>query len=169
VAIEFRSFSKTAGFTGARCAFPVVPKNCRAFAPDGSVQMLHPLWMRRHCTKFNGVSYPVQRAAEAVFSAEGRPQVDALIDAYLENARIIREKMTALGFVCTGGDNSPYIWINARQDSWQFFDMLLEKAGVVCTPGAGFGRCGQGYIRISAFNSRKNVEQAMERISAALA
>jgi LL-diaminopimelate aminotransferase len=94
--------------------------------------------------------------------------VDALIDAYLENARIIREKMSGLGFDCTGGDNSPYIWINARQDSWQFFDMLLEKAGVVCTPGAGFGRCGQGYIRISAFNSRENVEQAMERISAAL-
>ena len=169
VAIEFRSFSKTAGFTGARCAFTVVPKNCRAFAPDGSAQMLHPLWMRRHCTKFNGVSYPVQRAAAAVFSAEGQVQVDALIDAYLENARIIREKMSALGFDCTGGDNSPYIWINARQDSWQFFDMLLEKAGVVCTPGAGFGRCGQGYIRISAFNSRENVEQAMERISAALA
>jgi len=126
------------------------------------------LWLRRQSTKFNGVSYPVQRAAEAVFSTEGQQQVDALIDAYLGNARIIREKMGNLGFACTGGDNSPYIWINAKKDSWDFFDMLLEKAGVVCTPGAGFGRCGQGYIRISAFNSRENVEQAMQRISDAL-
>lgn len=169
VAIEFRSFSKTAGFTGTRCAYTVVPKNCRAFAPDGSAQMLHPMWLRRQSTKFNGVSYPVQRAAEAVYSADGKAQVDALVAGYLENARIIREKMTGLGLSCTGGDNSPYIWINARQDSWEFFDMLLEKAGVVCTPGAGFGRCGQGYIRISAFNSRENVEEAMQRISKALA
>ncbi len=169
VAIEFRSFSKTAGFTGARCAFTVVPKTCRAFDPEGSAHMLHALWLRRQSTKFNGVSYPVQRAAEAVYSREGQTQVDGLVNGYLENARIIREKMAALGFVCTGGDNSPYIWINARQDSWDFFDMLLEKAGVVCTPGAGFGRCGQGFIRISAFNSRAHVEQAMERISAALA
>lgn len=169
VAIEFRSFSKTAGFTGARCAFTVVPRNCRAFTPDGAAQMLHPLWLRRQSTKFNGVSYPVQRAAEAVYSPQGQTQVDGLVDGYLENARIIREKMSNLGFACTGGDNSPYIWINTRQDSWAFFDMLLEKAGVVCTPGAGFGRCGQGYIRISAFNSRDKVEQAMQRISNALA
>jgi LL-diaminopimelate aminotransferase len=169
VAIEFRSFSKTAGFTGTRCAYTVVPKDCRAFAPDGSARMLHPLWLRRQSTKFNGVSYPVQRAAEAVFSTQGRAQVDALVDGYLGNARIIREKMTALGFACTGGDNSPYIWVNAGRDSWEFFDMLLKKAAVVCTPGAGFGRCGQGYIRISAFNSRENVEQAMERIGKALA
>jgi LL-diaminopimelate aminotransferase len=169
VAIEFRSFSKTAGFTGTRCAYTVVPKKCRAFAPDGSAQMLHAMWLRRQTTKFNGVSYPVQRAAEAVFSAEGQAQVDALVKGYLENAGIIREKMLGLGFACTGGDNSPYIWVNARQDSWEFFDMLLEKAGVVCTPGAGFGRCGQGYIRISAFNSRENVEEAMQRISKALA
>jgi LL-diaminopimelate aminotransferase len=169
VAIEFRSFSKTAGFTGTRCAFTVVPGSCRAFLPDGSSHLLHPLWLRRQSTKFNGVSYPVQRAAEAVYSAEGQAQVDALVSGYLDNARIIREGMSALGFACTGGDNSPYIWINAKQDSWRFFDMLLEKAGVVCTPGAGFGRCGQGYVRISAFNSRSNVEQAMERIRAALA
>jgi LL-diaminopimelate aminotransferase len=169
VAIEFRSFSKTAGFTGTRCAFTVVPGSCRAFLPDGSPHLLHPLWLRRQSTKFNGVSYPVQRAAEAVYSAEGQAQVDALVSGYLDNARIIREGMSALGFACTGGDNSPYIWINAKQDSWRFFDMLLEKAGVVCTPGAGFGRCGQGYVRISAFNSRSNVEQAMERIRAALA
>jgi len=169
VAIEFRSFSKTAGFTGTRCAYTVVPENCRAFDPDGSVQMLHPLWLRRQCTKFNGVSYPVQRAAEAVYSAEGKAQVDALVNGYLENAGIIRKNITDLGFACTGGDNSPYIWVNARRDSWEFFDMLLNKAGVVCTPGAGFGRCGQGYIRISAFNSRENVEEAMGRISKALA
>jgi len=169
VAIEFRSFSKTAGFTGTRCAFTVVPRNCRAFAPEGSACMLHPLWLRRQSTKFNGVSYPVQRAAEAVYSSAGRQQVDALVNGYLDNARIIREKMAALGFACTGGDNSPYIWIDAGRDSWEFFDMLLHTAGVVCTPGAGFGRCGQGYVRISAFNSRENVEQAMERISSALA
>lgn len=168
VAIEFRSFSKSAGFTGTRCACTVVPKNCRAFAPDGSEQMLHPMWLRRQSTKFNGVSYPVQRAAEAVYSQEGRVQIKALVDAYLENARIIRENMAALGFDCTGGDNSPYIWVNAGRDSWEFFDMLLQKAGVVCTPGAGFGRCGQGYIRISAFNSREKVEQAMQRIREAL-
>lgn len=168
VAIEFRSFSKTAGFTGTRCAYTVVPKQCRAFTASGDPVRVHDLWNRRHTTKFNSVSYPVQRAAEAVFSPEGQDQVKALIDYYLTNADYIRQAMEQLGFECVGGENSPYIWIDGRQDSWKFFDLLLNKAGVVCTPGAGFGRCGQGFIRISAFNSFENVEKAMDRIKAAL-
>ena len=168
VAIEFRSFSKTAGFTGTRCAYTVVPKKCRAFAASGKPVQIHNLWNRRHTTKFNSVSYPVQRAAEAVFTPEGQVQVRALTDFYLSNAAYIRQAIQQLGFECVGGDNSPYIWIDGRRDSWEFFDLLLNKAGVVCTPGAGFGRCGQGYIRISAFNSFENVEKAMDRIKAAL-
>jgi LL-diaminopimelate aminotransferase len=168
VAIEFRSFSKTAGFTGIRCAFTVVPKSCVAYSEDGGKHSLHALWYRRHSTKFNGVSYPVQRAAEAVYGPEGRMQTRALIDYYMQNATLIRKEISALGFDCIGGENSPYIWIDGRSDSWQFFDLLLEKAGVVCTPGAGFGRCGEGYIRISAFNNYDNVEKAMARIREAL-
>ena len=168
VAIEFRSFSKTAGFTGTRCAFTVVPKACRAFDGKGEAHSLHQLWNRRHTTKFNSVSYPVQRAAEAVYSADGQAQTKALIDGYLTNATIIREKITALGFDCIGGENSPYIWVDGKTDSWAFFDRLLNQAGVVVTPGAGFGRCGEGYIRISAFNSLENVTTAMARIEAAL-
>ena len=168
VAIESRSFSKTAGFTGTRCACTVVPKECMAYDRSGKPHSLHSLWNRRHSTKFNGVSYPVQRAAEAVYSPEGKAQVKALVDGYLRNAALIRSKMMDLGFVCTGGKNSPYIWIDRKMDSWEFFDLLLNKAGVVCTPGAGFGRCGQGYIRLSAFNSLENVERAMERIGNAL-
>jgi LL-diaminopimelate aminotransferase len=169
VAIEFRSFSKTAGFTGTRCAYTVVPKSCRAFTQNGDLHMIHALWNRRHTTKFNSVSYPVQRAAAAVYSEDGRRQTRELIDYYLANAAVIRREMTALGYACIGGDNAPYIWVDGRTDSWKFFDLLLGKAGVVCTPGAGFGRCGQGYIRISAFNSSQNVERALRRISAALA
>ena len=168
VAIEFRSFSKTAGFTGTRCAFTVVPKECVAYDKSGGLHNLHALWNRRHTTKFNGVSYPVQRAAEAVYSPEGREQTTALVNGYLKNAKHIRNEMTDLGYDCTGGDNSPYIWIDGGSDSWAFFDLLLEKAAVVCTPGAGFGRCGQGYIRISAFNSFENVERAMKRVREAL-
>jgi LL-diaminopimelate aminotransferase len=168
VAVEFRSFSKTAGFTGTRCAFTVVPKSCRAFTKSGEAHSLHTLWNRRHTTKFNSVSYPVQRAAEAVYSDEGRSQTRELIDFYLANADIIRRQMTALGYDCIGGENSPYIWVDGRTDSWRFFDLLLEKASVVCTPGAGFGKCGQGYIRISAFNSREKVNKAMQRVSDAL-
>jgi len=164
VAIEFRSYSKTAGFTGTRCAFTVVPKECKAYDSNGQSHSLHAMWNRRHTTKFNGVSYPVQRAAEAVYSSEGQKQVKAIIDDYLENARIIREKMTSYGYHCTGGENSPYIWVNTKKDSWEFFDLLLNKCQVVCTPGEGFGKCGQGYIRISAFNNRENVIEAMERI-----
>lgn len=168
VAIEFRSYSKSAGFTGTRCAYTVVPKECRAFDHKGNTQAIHPLWNRRHCTKFNGVSYPVQRAAEAVYSPEGKAQCTALVDGYLANAKIIRQAMDELGYHTIGGDNAPYVWIEAQGDSWNFFDLLLNKAGVVCTPGAGFGRCGQGYIRLSAFNSEAQVIKAMEKIKEAL-
>jgi LL-diaminopimelate aminotransferase len=168
VAIEFRSFSKTAGFTGTRCAFTVVPKSLMAYDSTGSAHSLHALWNRRHTTKFNGVSYPVQRATEAVYSEEGKKQVRELIAYYLRNAALIRKEMGALGYSLVGGDNSPYVWIDGKCDSWEFFDLLLDKAAVVCTPGAGFGKCGQGYIRISAFNSYENVEKAMKRIKDAL-
>jgi LL-diaminopimelate aminotransferase len=168
VAIEFRSFSKTAGFTGTRCAFTVVPKDCCAYDITGKKHLLHAFWNRRQTTKFNGVSYPVQKAAEAIYSDTGTIQVKELIHYYMNNASRIRAGMQSLGYVCSGGENSPYIWIKTGLDSWEFFDMLLNKAGVVCTPGAGFGLCGQGYIRISAFNSRENVESALERIMLAL-
>ncbi len=164
VSIEFRSFSKNAGFTGTRCAFTVVPKKCRAFDKNGNSVPVHQLWLRRQSTKFNGVSYPVQRAAEAVYTSEGKRQVRDLTDYYLKNAELILQKMATLGFLCTGGKNSPYVWIKGDRDSWEFFDLLLEKAGVVCTPGSGFGKCGEQYIRISAFNTYENVQKAMARI-----
>ncbi|MFH2066438.1 MAG: LL-diaminopimelate aminotransferase [Pseudomonadota bacterium] len=164
VAIEFRSYSKTAGFTGTRCAYTVVPKTCTAYTSGGERHSLHSLWNRRHSTKFNGVSYPVQKAAAAIYGEEGRTQVKALIDYYMENAGLIRKEMIDLGYSCVGGIHSPYIWIDGKTDSWKFFDHLLSKAGVVCTPGAGFGKCGEGYIRISAFNSHENVRMAMDRI-----
>lgn len=169
VAVEFRSFSKTAGFTGVRCAFTVVPKSVTAADASGRRHPLHQLWNRRHTTKFNGVAYPVQRAAEAVYSPAGREQVRALADFYLGNARLIRDTLQRLGLSCVGGENAPYIWVNTGRDSWEFFDLLLERAQVVCTPGAGFGRCGEGHARISAFNSRENVERALGRIAEALA
>ena len=168
VAIEFRSFSKTAGFTGTRCAYTIIPRSCIAYDESGNARDLHSLWNRRHTTKFNGVSYPVQRAAEAVYSAEGKAQVKGLTDYYLENASLILEKMRGLGYACAGGEDSPYIWVNTRTDSWDFFDLLLEKAAVVCTPGSGFGACGRGYIRLSAFNQFEQVEIAMERIAEAV-
>lgn len=165
VAIEFRSFSKNAGFTGTRCAFTVVPEECTAYDSQGNPHKIKPLWNRRHTTKFNGVSYPVQKAAEAAYSENGKSQIKELTDYYLNNAKVIKDKMTSFGYKCSGGDNSPYIWIKSDLGSWEFFDKLLQ-AGVVCTPGAGFGKCGEGYIRISAFNSIENVEKAMERIAA---
>jgi LL-diaminopimelate aminotransferase len=167
VAVEFRSFSKTAGFTGLRCAYTVVPKECRVYDSEGESASLHSLWSRRHSTKFNGVSYPVQRAAWAAYSDEGLKQVIALRDYYMKNATLILREMNALGYRCTGGENSPYIWVRTDGDSWEFFDTLLTRAGVVCTPGTGFGRCGQGYVRISAFNDYDRVQEAMERIKAA--
>lgn len=168
VAVELRSFSKTAGFTGTRCAFTVVPKDCMAYDRQGAKHSLHGLWNRRQSTKFNGVSYPVQRAAEAIYSEEGKLQVKGLIDGYLKNADLIRKEVGELGFEYVGGENSPYIWIDCKKDSWQFFDLLLKNAGVVITPGPGFGKCGKGFIRISAFNSYENVEKAMERIKEAV-
>ncbi len=168
VAIEFRSFSKTAGFTGTRCAYTVVPKSLQAFDTAGKGHSVHALWNRRHTTKFNGVAYPIQKAAAAIFTPEGKKQVKDMTDFYLGNAALIRAAVAKLGFSCVGGDNAPYIWVNTGRDSWEFFDMLLTKAQVVCTPGAGFGKCGEGHVRISAFNSRANVETALARIAAAL-
>jgi LL-diaminopimelate aminotransferase len=166
VAIEFRSFSKVAGFTGLRCAYLVIPKTLTARDATGAAHSVHALWNRRHSTKFNGVAYPVQRAAAAVYTDEGRQQTRALADFYLGNARLIREAMSRLGLPCGGGDNAPYIWVNTGRDSWEFFDLLLNQAQVVVTPGAGFGRCGEGHVRISAFNSRENVVAALARIAA---
>ncbi|MBD2103582.1 LL-diaminopimelate aminotransferase [Leptolyngbya sp. FACHB-261] len=166
-AIEFRSFSKNAGFTGTRCAFTVVPKALTAKAADGSDVELWKLWNRRQSTKFNGVSYIVQRGAEAVYSEEGQAQTKALIQFYMENARIIREQLTAAGIAVYGGVNAPYVWVKtpAGLSSWEFFDKLLHTCNVVGTPGSGFGAAGEGYFRISAFNSRANVEEAMKRIT----
>ncbi len=169
VAVEFRSFSKTAGFTGTRCGFTIVPEKCMIFNSKGEKISLHALWDRRQSTKFNGVSYPVQKAAQAIYSKEGKAQVKKQINYYLNNAKIIRKTIGSLGFDYVGGKNSPYIWVHTKgKDSWDFFGMLLTKTSIVCTPGAGFGRCGKQYIRISAFNSLENVSTAMERLKKAL-
>ncbi|XHX77206.1 MAG: LL-diaminopimelate aminotransferase [Stenomitos frigidus ULC029] len=166
-AIEFRSFSKNAGFTGTRCALTVVPKTLTAKAADGSDVELWKLWNRRQSTKFNGVSYIVQRGAEAVYSLEGQAQIKTLVDFYMENAKIIREQLTAAGIAVYGGMNAPYVWVQTPNglSSWDFFDKLLQTCNVVGTPGSGFGAAGEGYFRISAFNSRANVEEAMKRIT----
>jgi LL-diaminopimelate aminotransferase len=166
VALEFRSFSKTAGFTGTRCAFTVIPKELKARDESGAWVALHGLWNRRHTTKFNGVSYPIQRAAAAVFSPEGAAGAQANIDYTMENARLIREGLAQAGYRVFGGVNAPYIWMQvpAGMTSWQYFDRLLAEANVVGTPGAGFGSCGEGYFRLSAFGFRENVEEAVERI-----
>ncbi|MFA9477695.1 LL-diaminopimelate aminotransferase [Phycisphaerales bacterium AB-hyl4] len=171
VAIEFRSFSKNAGFTGTRCAFTVVPKSLTGKASDGSDVEVHKLWNRRQSTKFNGVSYIVQRGAEAVYTDVGRQQVGELVSFYLENARLIREALSAQGMNVYGGVNAPYVWIKAPNGmtSWDLFDKLLNEAHVVGTPGSGFGAAGEGYFRISAFNSRANVEAALDRITSNLA
>lgn len=168
VAVELRSFSKSAGFTGTRCAYAVIPKSCQVYDTEGGRHNLHALWKRRQTTKFNGVFYAVQRAAEAAYSPEGRQQIRHMRDYYMANADLIRQEMTALGLALSGGENAPYIWIHTGQDAWEFFDTLLYKAGVVCTPGNGFGRCGEGYVRISAFNRIEDVRVAMARIRAAL-
>ncbi|MTJ15582.1 MULTISPECIES: LL-diaminopimelate aminotransferase [unclassified Dolichospermum] len=167
-AIEFRSFSKNAGFTGTRCALTVVPKTLTAKAADGSNVELWKLWNRRQSTKFNGVSYIIQRGAEAVYSEAGQAQIKALVNFYLDNAKIIREELTNAGLKVYGGVNAPYVWVQTPHglSSWEFFDKLLETVNVVGTPGSGFGAAGEGYFRISAFNSRVNVEEAMKRITA---
>ncbi len=166
-AIEFRSFSKNAGFTGTRCAFTVVPKTLKGKAADGSDVELWKLWNRRQSTKFNGVSYIVQRGAEAVYSEEGIAQIKALVNFYMDNAKIIRDELTAAGLQVYGGINAPYVWVKTPNNlsSWDFFDKLLQTVNVVGTPGSGFGAAGEGYFRISAFNSRENVEEAMKRIT----
>ncbi len=165
-AMEFRSFSKNAGFTGVRCGLTVVPKSLQGVAATGDKVALHGLWNRRQSTKFNGASYVVQRGAAAAYTPEGQAQIRSLIDFYMGNAEVVRESLGALGIECFGGVNAPYVWIKtpAGLGSWAFFDKLLNEAHVVGTPGAGFGAAGEGYFRISAFNSRTNVEQAMERI-----
>jgi LL-diaminopimelate aminotransferase len=165
-AIEFRSFSKNAGFTGLRCAFTVVPKGLKALALNGERRPLHPLWQRRMSTKFNGVSYPVQRAAEAVYTAAGKAQIAGLVAHYMENARILREACAAISLDVTGGRNAPYIWVGTPPGigSWDMFDLMLEEANIVVTPGSGFGSSGEGFFRISAFNSRANAEEAARRI-----
>ena len=164
-AIEFRSFSKTAGYTGLRCAFTVVPQALLGRTADGSPKDIHSLWNRRHCTKFNGVSYPVQRAAEAIYSPEGAQQVKSVIAFYLENAKLLREGIAQAGVEVFGGVNAPYIWLKTPRGmkSWEFFDKLLSEAHLVGTPGSGFGSCGEGYFRLSAFNSRENTIEAVSR------
>jgi LL-diaminopimelate aminotransferase len=164
VAVEFRSLSKTAGFTGTRLAFTVIPKTCRIWDENGQSHELAALWNRRQTTKFNGVSYPVQKAAEAVYSVQGLAECRTLVDYYLENAKLIKEAFLAMGYTATGGENSPYVWVQTGADSWEFFDTLLEKAAVVCTPGSGFGMCGQGFARFSAFNHREKIQAGIIRL-----
>lgn len=167
VAVEFRSFSKTAGFTGTRCAYTVIPKELQVYDTKGKAYSLNPMWLRRQTTKFNGVSYPVQAGAAAVFSDEGQKQVKEIINYYMENAKIIREGLTNAGYKVFGGVNAPYIWLKTpgNMGSWEFFDKLMRIANVVGTPGAGFGANGEGYFRLTAFGTRENTLKALERIS----
>ena len=169
-AIEFRSFSKNGGFTGVRCAFTVVPKELMAEDDKGEKRSLHPLWSRRQSTKFNSVSYPVQKAAEALYTEEGKNQVSSLISHYMENAALLSSACTEIGLSVYGGENAPYVWVACPDsvDSWGMFDKMLNEANVVITPGAGFGEAGEGFFRISAFNSKENVETVCERLKTTL-
>ncbi|WP_238192032.1 LL-diaminopimelate aminotransferase [Paenibacillus sp. L3-i20] len=166
VAIEFRSFSKTAGFTGIRCAYTVVPRDLKGFDIEGNSVLINDLWNRRHTTKFNGVSYVTQRGAAAIYSEEGKQEIASLVEYYMTNAAIIRDGLASLGLEVFGGVNAPYIWLKTPKgmDSWSFFDKLLNEANIVGTPGVGFGQSGQGYFRLTAFGSRENTEKAVERI-----
>jgi LL-diaminopimelate aminotransferase len=168
-AMEFHSFSKTGGFTGVRCGFTVMPKTVLAKTQTGKNLPLHPLWHRRWSTKSNGVSYPVQRGAEALYSDEGRRQVAGLIEHYRGNARILREAARDASFAVHGGTHAPYIWVETRdgKSSWQTFDWMLRELNVVITPGSGFGSKGEGFFRISAFNSRENAEEVARRLRSA--
>ncbi len=165
VAVEFRSFSKTAGFTGLRCAFTVVPKELKAWTSDGEAVEVNPIWHRRHCTKFNGASYISQAAAAAVYTEQGKKQVRKIIELYMSNAAIIVGTLKDIGYEVYGGINAPYVWLKtpSKMTSWQFFDYLLERANVVCTPGSGFGAAGEGFVRLSAFGNPANIAEAMER------
>ena len=167
VAIEFRSYSKTAGFTGLRCAFTVVPKQLKAYTKDGEAVEVGPIWKRRHCTKFNGVSYITQAGAAAVYTQEGKKQIRRTIDVYMGNAKLIRETLSEMGYTVYGGVNAPYIWLKTPEgvSSWEFFDRLLNKAHVVSTPGAGFGSAGEGFLRLTAFGQPENVKEALKRIA----
>ena len=169
-AIEFRSFSKTAGFTGTRCGYVVIPRELTAANRHGERVPLKDLWLRRQTTKFNGTAYIVQRGAEAIYSDEGQSQVRELIDYYMENARIIRKGLNEVGLTAYGGVNAPYIWLKtpSNMKSWDFFDKLLNEVNVVGTPGAGFGPCGEGYFRLTAFGDRNNTIEAMSRIKSRL-
>ncbi len=166
VAIEFKSFSKTAGFTGLRCAYVVVPKLLKGYTKKGEEVLLNKLWNRRTCTKFNGVSYIIQKAAQATYSEEGKKQIRENIKCYLENAKLIKNGLEEAGFTTYGGENSPYIWLKVPDGmtSWEFFDKLLEKANVVGTPGSGFGDFGEGYFRLTAFGTIENSKEAIRRI-----
>ena len=166
-AIEFRSFSKTAGFTGVRCGYTVVPKELTAATIDGERIPLNHLWDRRQCTKFNGTSYISQRAAAAIYTPEGQEQVKKVIDYYMENASIMTNELTRMGFRVYGGKNAPYLWVKTPNNtpSWKFFEELLYGAGVVCTPGVGFGPAGEGFVRLTAFGDRADCEEAMKRIA----
>jgi LL-diaminopimelate aminotransferase len=167
VAIEFRSFSKTAGFTGVRCAFTVVPKNLTAYSKTGQSVPLNPLWSRRLCTKFNGVSYVTQAGAAATYSEQGKKQIGETVALYMNNARVIRETLAKLGYKTYGGTNAPYIWLKTPEGftSWSFFDHLLANAHLITTPGVGFGPSGEGYVRLTAFGDPGKVRVALERIS----
>jgi len=167
VAIESRSFSKTAGFTGVRCAFTVVPEEVSAYTADGKPVPLKALWNRRHCTKFNGVSYITQRGAEAVYSPQGRRQIRQIISIYMRNAEQMCRSLSRLGYTVYGGRNAPYVWLKTPNGmrSWDFFDLLLEKIHVVGTPGAGFGAAGEGFFRLSAFNHPNKIQEAMDRFA----
>ena len=169
-AIEFRSFSKNGGFTGVRCAFTVVPKELMAEDDKGEKRSLHPLWSRRQSTKFNSVSYPVQKAAEALYTEEGKNQVSGLISHYMDNAALLSSACTEIGLSVYGGENAPYVWVACPEsvDSWGMFDKMLNEANVVITPGAGFGEAGEGFFRISAFNSKENVETVCDRLKTTL-
>lgn len=166
VAIEFRSFSKVAGFTGVRCSYVVIPKQLNGYTKNNEKVSIHKLWNRRVCTKFNGVSYVVQRAAEATYTKEGKEQIKENIKYYIENARIIKQGLEEAGFTCYGGVNSPYVWLKVPEGltSWEFFDELLKKANVVGTPGSGFGKSGEGYFRLTAFNTKEKTIEAINRI-----
>ena len=170
VAIEFRSYSKTAGFTGVRCGYCVVPHALKLETKSGEMVSANELWDRRQCTKFNGCSYIVQRGAEAIYTEEGRKQIQATLDIYRNNARVILEGVKEAGLHASGGTNSPYIWLSVPEGmtSWQFFDFLLDKAGIICTPGSGFGPCGEGYVRLTSFNTPELTRTAVERMKKAL-
>ena len=167
-AVEMRSYSKTAGFTGVRCGYTVVPDGLSAYTASGEAVALRGMWTRRQTTKFNGASYITQRGAEAIYTPEGQAETKATVDFYLGNAAIVKDALRGLGYTVTGGEDSPYLWVDVKGDSWGFFDRLLKEANIVTTPGAGFGAAGEGFVRISAFNSRENVLEAVERLKKVL-